>query len=75
MRMLVVILLCITSVAILVALILPAAALTLGLGFAVPRWWRLGKFPLVYSHPSVSLLVGTLLLALVALGVWKLMRV
>jgi len=70
-----VVLLCITSIAVLLGMVVPAAALALGLGIEIPSAWaRSGKVLLVYSHPWISLVVGTTLLVVFGWGVWKLTR-
>jgi hypothetical protein len=67
-------LLCILSIALLLTVIVPAAALMLGLGIDIPVWARAGRvFPL-YSHPRVALLIGILLLLFSCWGMMRLVR-
>ena len=66
-------LLCTFSIAVLLALVVPAASLLLGLGIDIPNVWPgSGEVLFFYSHPWVPLLVGMLLLALFGWGIWKL---
>ena len=54
--------LCAVSITLLLTVIVPAAALVLGLGIKVPVWARAGRVFSLYSHPRVALLAGILLL-------------
>jgi hypothetical protein len=68
------VLLFIASIAVLLGMVLPvAASMILGLSIEVPNFWaRTGKVLLVYSYPWVALLVGTFLLVVFGLGIWRL---
>lgn len=75
MKLIGVLLLCITSIAVFLGMVVPAAALALGLGIDIPSSWaRSGKVLLVYSHPWIFLIIGTTLLVVFGWGVWKLTR-
>jgi hypothetical protein len=68
-------LLCVAWIAVLFLLVLPVAALVLGLGIDVPRCWaRYGKTLRVYSHPRFSLFVGLGVLAVLGWAAWHLAR-
>ena len=72
-------LLCVASVAVLLAGVVPAAILLLGLASGIGidihnPWARSEKILFFYSRPWVPLLVGMLLLALFGWGIWKLTR-
>jgi hypothetical protein len=70
-----VVLLCVVWLAVLVALVLPSAALVLGLGIDVPRFWaRFGGVFLVYSHPWLSLFIGLGVLIALSLAAWHILR-
>ena len=76
MKLLGVVLLCIASITVFLAVILPVAATRiLGLGVFVSvdtAWGR--TFYLIFSHPWVSLASGLLILAVFGRGIWKLTR-
>ncbi len=73
-RVLGVVLLCIAWLAVLLAVV-PFAALVLGLGIDIPRFWaRSGKVFLVYAHPWLSLFIGLGLLIVFGWAAWRLAR-
>ena len=61
MKLLGIALLFIASIAVFVGMVLPVAALILGLGIDIPNFWaRSGKVYLILLHPLVSLAGGRL---------------
>ena len=75
MKLLGIVLLSIASIAVLVGMVLPVAALILGLGIDIPNFWaRSGKVHLILSYPWVSLLAGLLFLVVFGWGIWRLTR-
>jgi|HubBroStandDraft_3_1064219.scaffolds.fasta_scaffold656698_1 hypothetical protein len=75
MRLLGIVLLSIASIGVVVGMVLPVAALILGLGIDIPNFLaRSGKVYLILSYPRVSLLAGLLLLVLFGWGIWRLTR-
>jgi hypothetical protein len=75
MRLLRIVLLSIASIGVVVGMVLPVAALILGLGIDIPNFLaRSGKVYLILSYPRVSLLAGLLLLVLFGWGIWRLTR-
>ena len=74
LKMLGIAILGILSIALLLKVVLPAGALVLGLGIDVPNnWSRSWKALFLYSHPAITLLVGTALMALFCWGVIRLL--
>jgi hypothetical protein len=63
-------LLCFASLAVLITIVIPSAALVLGLGITLPRPWLLS----LYLHPRFSLLSGLGILLLFGWAVWLLVR-
>jgi len=75
MKLLGIVLLSIASIAVLVGMVLPVAALILGLGIDIPNFGaRSGKVYLILSYPWVSLLAGLLFLVVFGWGIWRLTR-
>ena len=75
MKLLGIVLLSIASIAVFVGMVLPVAALILGLGIDIPNFWaRSGKVYLILAYPWVSLLAGLLLLVVFSWSIWKLTR-
>ncbi|MFZ0296039.1 MAG: hypothetical protein WAL52_20675 [Candidatus Sulfotelmatobacter sp.] len=65
----------IVSLLVLLAVVLPAVSLLLGLGVDIPSSLpRAGKALFFDAHPWLSLLVGALFLALLGWGAWKLLK-
>jgi hypothetical protein len=65
----------IAAIAVFLRMVLPVAALILGLGIDIPNFWaRSGKVYLILSYPWVSLLAGLLLLVVFGWGIWRLAR-
>jgi hypothetical protein len=74
-KMLTIALLGIVSVGVLLAGVVPAACLLLGLGIDIPNaWGHSGKILFFFSHPWIPLLVGLLLLIFFGWGIWTLMK-
>jgi hypothetical protein len=76
MKLLEIVLLSISSIAVLLGMVLPvAASLILGLGIDIPNFWvRSGKVYLIVSYPWISLLAGLLLLVVLGGRIWRLTR-
>jgi hypothetical protein len=73
MKLLGIVLLSIAPIAVLVGMVLPVAALILGLGIDIPNFWaRSGKAYLILLYPWVSLLAGLLLLVVFGWSIWRL---
>jgi hypothetical protein len=67
--------LCVLSIALLLRVVVPAAAMFLGLGIDVSNnWQRSWRSVFVYSHPGVSLFIGIVLLYLFCWGVVRLVK-
>jgi hypothetical protein len=70
-----IVLLCIASLAVLLAIVFLTAAFVLGLGIDVPDSPLLGKvFLLAYSYPLFSLFAGLALLIVFGRAAWRLAR-
>ena len=75
MKLLGIVLLSIASIAVLLGMVLPVAALILGLGIDIPNFWaRSGEVYLILLYPWVSLIAGVLLLFVFGWSIWRLLR-
>jgi hypothetical protein len=65
----------ILSIGILLGIVIPSVAFGLGLGVEVPSGWvRHQKVLGLYSHPWLLVLAGSLLLFVLAWGIWRLAK-
>jgi hypothetical protein len=70
-----IVLLAVAWLAVLLTVVLPMAALVLGLGIDVPRFLaRSGRILLVYSHSWFSLFIGLGVLIALGLAAWHILR-
>jgi len=70
-----IVLLAVAWLAVLLTVVLPMAALVLGLGIDAPRLLaRSGRVFLVYSHPWFSLFIGLGVLIALGLAAWQIAR-
>jgi hypothetical protein len=72
MKLLAILLLSITSIAVFAGMVLLAATQILGLGIDVPDGWVRRGVLYVLMHPWLSLAFGLLLLVVFGRGIWKL---